>query len=201
MAYNSPIMPKLSGVFDQFANLDEITSEDLNRWLKVKIEQHALENFLANRIYYPQSVPMTAQEMEIDLAILREGISRGDKKFYNLAVSKLVIPDEFLRRFYPIHNLVAAFIDGLDGNLKEVTQILLAQQGNKKLVGSIFLPKEQPQNNPVTIRIEDQKYDLKLNTLTLLPIKKTNLKIMVDQSQEIIIDGGELGIFIDLRKR
>ncbi len=194
-------MPRLSGVFDQFANLDNITAEDINRWLKVKIEQHALDNFIANRIYYPQTIPMTVQEMEIDLALLREALKSGDKKFYNLSTNKIIIPDEFVNRFYPTYQLVTAFIDGLKLSLNEITQVFLQQAGTKKLVGSIFLPATIPEKNPVSIKIGQQKYELRLNTLTLLPINQIGLKITIEQDKELVIDGGSIGIFVDLRRK
>lgn len=193
-------MPKLSGVFDQFADLDKVFAEDINKWLRIKIEQHTLDNFIANRIFYPQTIPMTPQEMEIDIAILKEAIKRGGKKFYNLSDNKIVIPQEFVLRFFPTHRLVAAFIDGLD-DLKEITQVYLQQAGSKKLFGSIYIPSQLTDQNPVVIKIDNQKYPLKLNTLTLLPIAKIGLKISIDPNKQLTINGGSLGIFIDLRKR
>lgn len=194
-------MPKLSGVFDQFTDLDKIASEDVNRWLKVKIEEHALDNFIANRIYYPQTISVTAKEMEIDLAILKEAIRKGDKKFYNLSSSKIVISEEFLVRFYPLHQLVACFIDGFEGILKEVTEVYIQYLGVKTLVGSILTPSTLSEKNPVNIKVGNLLYPLKLNALTLLPIKDKALKVFIEQGKELVVDGGSLGIFIDLRKR
>ena len=65
-------MPKLSGLFDSFDNLDQIDIDSLILWLKNKPSSIQLENYLANKILYPQITPITADEMKIDLAILRE---------------------------------------------------------------------------------------------------------------------------------
>src|SRR5687767_12024497 len=103
------LMPKLSGLFDSFENLDQIEAENLLPWLKAPPNPVQLENYLANKILYPQTLPLSEVDMKIDLAILREALKingpkigeksnamLGDNPFLNVALRKIIIPEKFL---------------------------------------------------------------------------------------------------------
>ncbi len=107
-------MPKLSGVFDSFKNLDQIPTDDINRWLKVKVEDRTLENHLGNRMLYPQTVPITNQELQIDLSILREAVKRNPSVVYNSATGRLNIPTELQTRFGNRQALAEAIMEALE---------------------------------------------------------------------------------------
>ena len=64
-------MPIQAGLFDSFDNLDTISAESLIPWLKPVPELKRIENYLANKILYPQTIAQTEFEMQMDLAILR----------------------------------------------------------------------------------------------------------------------------------
>src|SRR5687768_2390810 len=98
-------MSKLSGIFDSFDNLDQIEIESLITWLKNPPSPVQLENYLANKILYPTSLPLTESDMKIDLAILREALKingpkaeksnsnlLGDNPFLNVTLRKIIIP-------------------------------------------------------------------------------------------------------------
>src|SRR3990167_9440024 len=103
-------MPKLTGLFSSFDDLDQISPEAIASWLKPAPELTSLENYLANKILYPQAVPLTKHDMQIDLAILREalrmnGPKPGEQKsnallggnpFLNITLRKILIPERFL---------------------------------------------------------------------------------------------------------
>lgn len=63
-------MAKLVGFFESFDNLDLIPVEEIAKKLKIRSQLIELENFLANRILYPQAVPTTSIDMETDEVIL-----------------------------------------------------------------------------------------------------------------------------------
>ena len=87
-------MPKVSGIFEKFKDLEQIPIDDISRWLKPQPE-YFLENFIANRLLYPQVLPLTIQDLEIELAILKEVVKRDPKhKTHDLQI-------EFLHRFPP----------------------------------------------------------------------------------------------------
>jgi len=81
-------MPRLPGLFDSFDNLDQISPEAIAAWLKPAPELALLENYLANKIFYPQALPVTERDMRIDLSILREAIKQSKALADETAVSK-----------------------------------------------------------------------------------------------------------------
>ncbi|MBI3486312.1 hypothetical protein HY025_05245 [Candidatus Daviesbacteria bacterium] len=192
-------MPKLSGVFEQFKSLEKLPLEEINRWLKIKLDVYKISNYLANRVFYPQTIPATTQDMELDLAILRVAIKQNPAKFYDSINKKVAIPFEFSLRFHPLTSLVACFIDSI--HLKELTEVFLSSSGNRKLICSVCIPVTLPKQTPITVSINQQNYKLKLNTLTLLPIKEKKLQVVIPPTFSVLADAGELGVFIDLRRR
>lgn len=63
-------MAKLVGFFESFDNLDLIPVEEIAKKLKIRSQLIELENFVANRILYPQAIPTTSIDMETDILIL-----------------------------------------------------------------------------------------------------------------------------------
>lgn len=188
-------MPKLSGVFEKLEKVESVSADSINRWLKNKAETIQLENYLANRIFYPQTIALTPYEMEVDLAILREAI-KLEQSFYNKEKGELSVPEEFFSRFLPGHLLIASFADSLD--LQEETRVF--KQGREKvLICTIYRPKNLPGHNPVPLNIKEQNINLRLNTLTLIPVKG-KCRATFNLSKDLELDAGEFGIFIDLRK-
>ncbi len=119
-------MLKLSGLFDYFDNMDQIPLNLIIRWLKHAPTQIQLENFIANRILYSQTVSQTPSEIEIDLAILREAIRinvpknmqtkdflLGNNTFLNMNLRKIMIPADFERYVPDMQSLAAIFVDAL----------------------------------------------------------------------------------------
>lgn len=74
-------MTKLVGFFESFDNLDLIPVEDIAQKLKIRSQLIELENFVANRILYPQAIPTTSIDMETDMVILDMAlkINKGKK--------------------------------------------------------------------------------------------------------------------------
>ena len=93
-------MPKFSGLFDSFDNLEKINVENVASFLKNPPQLISLENYLANRILYPQTLPLTEENLEIDLAILREALKLtisphestllGENPFFNKTLRKIM---------------------------------------------------------------------------------------------------------------
>lgn len=190
------VNPKLSGIFDYFNNLDDLSIENIARWLPFKIETHAIENFVANRILYPQTVPATEQEMEIDLSILREAVRINSRLFYNHSRSSIVIPSEFEARFPPLIKLISALADVLV--LNGVTKIFVKSWVGSRLMGSIVTPPLTQQKESILITLSGKKYNLVPNSFTRFPVLSRHEDLAVDNSL-FDASGGRFGIFVDLR--
>lgn len=193
-------MPHLSGVFDEFADLDKLSIDEIAKGLSFKSETHFLENYLGNRIAYPQAIPLTPQEMELDLAILRVGVKLRPGLFFQPQTNKIFIPKKFEERFPNLELLVRAIIEGV--NPKGVHLIYIKDQTQVSLIGSVVSPI-----NPQKMS-EDQKTvtftglaiikSLNLGELSFVPTPAKSAKIKLG-SQEFDVAGGRVGIVADLR--
>ena len=128
-------MNKLIGVFEYFRYLDQIPTSDISKWLNTKIKETDLENFIGNRIIYPQALPISNLELDIDLALFREALKRQPEVLYDRRLNKIIIPIEFQTRFGSFEKLIKAITEVLI--LKSDTQIYLKEEGNIKLIGAI----------------------------------------------------------------
>jgi len=217
---------KLSGLFDSFDNLDQIDVSNLIAWLKPAPEPIQLENYLANRILYPQTLPLTISDMKIELAILREALRLngpppglpagpllGDNPFLNTTLRKIIIPEHFLRFVPNLGDLTWAFVDGLLINRKkkdifeDLWTVVLASETDE-VVGSIVTPRFKNREDYVDLNILGKNLRVKAGSLTVIPCPKDRCKIAYKFSNgELLgkkeaaleIYGGRLGFLIDGR--
>jgi len=200
-------MPKVTGIFDSFDDLDQITAEDIASWLRPAPELFYLENYLANRLLYPQVAPVTAVDMSIDLAILREALKRSTS-FYDSKDKKITIPQHFVSRIPNLSQLIWAFADAF--KLKDVTTVVLSGDDKDEVLGSLLTPQLTQKQGLVKLKIEEKNYDIKLGTLTIIPCSKSRCHVgfKSDQAQilgknEALVEtyGGKLGLVVDGRGR
>lgn len=214
----------LLGIFDSFDNLDQITSERVAFWLKSLPQPERLENYLAQRILYPQTIPMTNQDMEWDLAILREAVRLtrpqqaspmlgGDSPFLNMTLRKILIPSKFLQFTPDLVSLVWAFTDGLlwerkKGDVFEDFWTVVLTGDVDETVGSVVLPQFQNTSANLQITVLGKNYKVDWGTLIVIPCQKQrcqvafklqNGKILGKQDLAIEVYGGRLGLMIDGR--
>lgn len=212
-------MPQVNGLFDSFDNVDQIDIGAVITWLKTPVTPVHLENYLANRILYPQTVPVTDYDMKIDLAILREALrmntqsSGTDSPFLNLTTRKLIIPERFLKFVPNLVNLTWAFIDGLLSNRRKEDQFsdlwtVVVSDDADEIVGSILLPEFANSNDKMELKLFDKKYEIKMGSLTVIPCPKDRCeiaykfatgKILGQKEAALEIYGGKLGLMIDGR--
>ncbi len=187
------------GLFDGFDNLDQINFSDVARWLRPVPNEIQLENYIANRILYPQTIPMTEVDMAIDLAILREALRingpkgetqneqkanalLGNNPFLNPTLRKILIPGKFLSFVPDLATLTWVFVDGL---LLERTKMDFFQElwtinltdNTEKVVGSIILPQFKNKSTEMEIIAEGKKFIVKMGSLIVLPCPKDRCKI------------------------
>lgn len=219
-------MSKLPGLFDSFDNLDQIPPEAIASWLKPVPQTISLENYLANRILYPQTFPITERDMQIDLAILREAVKingprpglkknntlLGDNPFLNITMRKVLIPVKFLKFIPNLMNLTLIFIDALllyrekQDYFSDLWTIVLTDDIDR-VVGSILLPQFES-GGAMNLKLQSKNYEIRAGSLTVIPCPKArcgiayklqNGKMLGSKENAIEVYGGELGLVIDGR--
>lgn len=222
-------MAFLSGLFDSFDNLDQIDTNSLLVWLTgVPILSVQLENYLANKILYPATVPITKLDMKIDLAILREalringptidqsgGAFLGDNPFLNITLRKIIIPEKFLNFVPDLVNLTWAFVDGLLLNRKkqdlfEDLWTVVLSGDSDEIAGTVLLPDFNAIGENLDISLLGETYQIKSGSLTRLACSKSRCEIAYTMTSGNILGknagavelyGGKLGLMIDGRIR
>ncbi len=221
-------MPKLQGLFDSFDNLDQIDIGLVASWLKSPPTPIQLENYLANRILYPQTVPVTKFDMEIDLAILREALRingpksnqeksslLGNNPFLNTTLRKIIIPESFLLYVSNLVNLAWAFVDGLllsrqgrNDWFEDLWTVVVAGDSDE-VVGSVLLPQFDSLDDFMDFSLLDKNYKIKAGSLTILSCPKDRCeisykfskgKVLGKKESAVEVYGGKLGLMIDGRR-
>lgn len=194
-------MPKLSGVFDKLKTILSIPASEIVANLPYTGEIHILENFVGNRVLYPQTIPQTNFDLKFDHQILREALKREPNVVFDKKSQNIIIPEEFASRFPPFIKLVETLIDAL--KLEGLIGLFMKSNSIERL-GTIVSANLASQalatqkNNP-TILLNGELKKLRLGSINLIPYKSKQLKFKIAASPEIIIPGGKMGIFIDLR--
>lgn len=219
-------MAQFAGLFDSFDNLDQIKIDSVASWLKIPIQLTQLENYLANRILYPQTIPMTVADLEIDLAIVREALkltlNKGVQKdffastpFLNISLRKILIPVKFLNSVGDLKKLTWAFVDALPINPKrkdwfeDLWSIVLTGETDET-VGSLILPEFGNSSGEIEINVMGKLYKIRANSLLVIPCAKDKCDVsyklkqgrLLGKSENALqVAGGSLGIMIDARRR
>lgn len=177
-------------------------------WFGRRTDTKILDNKLGNRILYPSAIPYSVEDLVFDLAILREVVRRNPQNYFNRNLKVIYIPEGFLQHFPDLHKLVWAFADALA--LSEITSILLKSEtlGLKNL-GTVIKPKIELSAGVISIWIHDKKYDVKVGSLTVIPVESSKAdikfqsrvaKLLGSSSATLEVTGGELGLLVDTRK-
>ena len=220
-------MPKLSGLFGSFDNLDLVSIEAVASWLKPTPNLIQLENYLANKILYPQTLPLNENEMKIDLSILREvlkinGPKSVDKKteslldynpFLNITLRKILIPKKFLGFIPNLVSLTWAFVDGLlldrkKGDFFQDVWTVILTDDIDEVVGSVLLPQFEDKSSWVDLNILSKNFKIRPGSLTIIPCRKERCElsykfnkgtILGKKESAVEVYGGSLGLMIDGR--
>lgn len=219
-------MAKLSAFFDAFDNLDQIPLDLISRWVKPKINNIQLENYIANKILYPKTLPISEYEMQIDLAILREALRingpklkdakdslLGNNAFLNINLRKILIPDKFLKFVPNLQTLVMVFLDGLllgknrEDFYEDLWTIVLTDDVDE-VVGSAILPRIDNKEAQIELNINNQSFKIKAGTLMVIPCALERCPIsyklkgayaLGKDEGSLEIYGGKLGVVVDAR--
>lgn len=194
---------KLSGVFDKFKDLDQIPTDEILRWINPAPNRIVLENYLASRIFFPQTVAVSQQDLKWDLAILREALKRNTD-FVSKTSKKIFIPEDFLTRFPNLSALIWAFVDAL--RPKDIWTVLL--KGEKfDTLGSVIVPSSKGKVE-VEITIDGKTQKVAPDNLMVIPCRKhrcqisfkvKNGQILGKEKGVVEIFGGRAGVIVDTR--
>lgn len=190
--------------FSIFKDLGVISPEEIIHWLPHSLNVFYIENYIANKIYYPQTIPQTKEDLALELAILRVLLSKTTQ-FYSQKESKFIIPESVVNYFPSLSQVIWAYLDvyPAKGVIKVVTK-------NQKLhiLGTVIVPEITKKEGLVELLVEKKKYSIKLGDLTVIPCLSSrcdinffseNAKILGKNEEAIEVFGGNLGLVIDTR--
>lgn len=195
-------MPQLNGVYLLFPEMDSIDFEEIAQQSVQKLNHHTIENHLANRLLYPQSVAISKEELDLDFLILAAALKKHPEVFFNSKQNRIVIPTVVVSQLSPLTRLISVILNNLYS--ENVIELWLKDDVKQQLLGS-SLPQQMFQKfnlvGDITVRIQQEEKTLIPNQLNLIPVRDKQVKIQINQSVTVGAVGGSLGIFIDLRQR
>ena len=189
----------LSGIFAALPGIENISPDGIQRWLKTRSSIHSIENYLANRILYPQTVPVNEEEKQIDRAIIQEYIFCNPAYFYNPLSHKLIIPAGVVVRIQPLSDLMLILCSIL--NLSAITPVFILEENTNKEEGCVIIPTIAQSEQKVLITIDGQPSQIEKGKFYHLPVPDQHVKLKISNMNEIMVPGGKIGIVIDLRER
>ncbi|MBI4035935.1 hypothetical protein HY383_03215 [Candidatus Daviesbacteria bacterium] len=192
-------MPKLSSLFDSFDNLDQILPEAVASWLKPVPAIPQVENYLANKILYPQTLPQTEFDMQMDLAILREALKingpkpglgenspenslLGDNPFLNIVLRKVLIPAKFLNFTPNLAVLTQVFIDALlldrrkEDTFEDLWTVVLINDTDE-IVGSIMMAQFNNNDGVMDLKLLGKNYRITKGNIIVVPCSANRCEI------------------------
>jgi len=192
-------MTILTGLFAQLPGIENLSPEDLSKWLKKAYDPRVLENYLGNRVIYPQTVALTQEERMIDRAIIQEYIRKNPAFFYNPLSHKVLIPLELMHRIQPNADLMVMLCSLLQ--VSGVVPVFIGEETSFKNEGVIMAINPLSTEKNITILINGKNTIVENNKIYHFSVEDQHIKVKVDGDPEIMVQGGKLGITIDLRKR
>lgn len=219
-------MVRLPRLFDSFDNLDQILTENIAFWIKPAPNLIQLENYLANKILYPKSMPLSELDMRVDMAILREALRLnspklsgrgkevllGSSPFLNITLRKILIPQRFLEFIPNLPKLVWVFVDALllerkkEDWFEDLWTVVLTGDV-EEVAGSVLLPQFRG-SEEMSLNVLGKVYKIRPGSLMVLSCpgdrcqisyKLSRGKILGKNEAALEVYGGKLGLMVDGR--
>ncbi|MBI3103316.1 hypothetical protein HYZ05_00070 [Candidatus Daviesbacteria bacterium] len=217
-------MAKFTALFDTFDNLDQIPIENIAFWLKPTPNLIQLENYLANKILYPKSLPLSEPDMRVDLAILREALKLNNPKlaketllglgpFLNITLRKILIPQRFLEFIPNLPKLVWVFVDALvlarkkEDWFADLWTVVLTGDV-EEVAGSVLRPQFRGDEDWMDLLVLGKVYKIRQGSLMVLACpgdrcqisyKLREGKFLGKNEAALEVYGGKLGLMVDGR--
>ncbi|MCL5409717.1 MAG: hypothetical protein M1607_02555 [Patescibacteria group bacterium] len=201
-------MLKLRGLYLYFPVLDKLKADRVMLWLDKKTDLTLSENRLGNRLLYPQTIPVTPEEMAFDLALLRELIALQPDHYLNRNLRRLIVPENLLDRFPNLSQVCWAMVDAFQP-LGVSTVYLRSERLGLKSIGTVIKPEKVNSDGIVKLWVAEKSYQLKVGSLFAIPVnahrvdvgfESTAISLMGKSNNTTQVIGGDLGLLIDLRK-
>lgn len=192
-------MPKLTGIFSSFPDLEFIPPEDITSWLNPNPGTVAIENYIGNKIIYPQTIPVSRSDFNLELAILRELIKRHKTTFQTGKI--LSLPQALVDRLPNLPQLALALVDALMP--KDVVPVAI----DGKIIGFVIKPDCPWPGSKFSLEITGKSYSFKKGSVTAIPFlvssslnfKGQNAKLFGKNDISFTVSGGQLGLLVDGR--
>lgn len=184
-------MPKLSGVFEELQGLGKLVPQDILKKVEDKSEASSLENFIGNRLLYPQTVSVSVQDQKTDFAILKAYILKNPNFFYPSG-GKVTISKEFFERFPPPVKLVTLIVRSI--NFSEQALLVRKEESGEDIIGT-FVPWPTQEKDP-QVFLDGQKIQLKKNSLSKINTDPKQYELKIGENFIKSVWGGEIGIII-----
>lgn len=194
-------MLKLTGIFEDLDSLDTLPIEDINNFLAEKEHIYILENYLGNRILYPQTVPVGKRDMEVDLAILATYMHNHQELFYMVGLKRIMIPEKVELRFPPLANLIFFFPEIFQ--LQEVVELAIKKESSQvEIIGTIItLPNRVGKSESLSeIKINGELIKLDPHGMTYFESEKNSNEVELPK-QTLTVAGGKIGIIINQKEQ
>lgn len=181
--------------------------ENVGRWLPIQVDPTALADSLANKILYPQTVPVTKEDLYLEQAMYIEELRKNPEKWYQNG--KITIPPKLSTIAKSKGELMLMVLNALEPQgVVEVENlgIVITPDGN------IQKEKQVCEINVDFGLTNKQKVKVSFDEIAIIPIpekQKTILDIhcfspfKLDGKDKIKleVEGGQLGVIIDARGR
>lgn len=198
-------MPKLSGVFANLSDIIRIRAEDVKDWSKRREDVRIIDNEIGNRILYPTVVPVSEEDLSLNLAIIREVIELHPEKYFDKLANKILIPENFLSVVPDLSKLALTFIDAF--HPYGCTAIFLKNRLGAKNLGTL-LKANVLGDGIVGVWIHGEKQFIRTGTIKSLKVEESRVDIKFESEvaelfgrKEIAVEvvGGKVGLIVDAR--
>ena len=191
-------MPKLTGIFSDLKDLDKLPVEEVESLLKGKIEPHRVDNFIGNRLLYPQTISDSKWDLEFDYSLLRAYLKSHPEFFYDLNTKKIVISVDIIKRLPPVLRLVTLIVDAIAP--MGATTVLAKDDGKTEVLGTVIKLGFLPADPQVSVVVDEKVFTLKIGGISRITTDKKQLKVTLGVQETFTVAGGEIGLIFDLRR-
>lgn len=199
-------MGKLSSAPYISANLEGVSISGVMKWLNKPYDDRLIQNKVGNRIIYPQVVAIDPEDMEIDLAILRERLKIDPNLFYRPLTHRIIIPENFIQKYPDLGKLAWAFVDAF--RPVGITALTLQSAGGtSRNLGSVIHPQMINPLGMVELSVKGKKYTTNGGLLTIpANFSKVDIQfhselgtLLGEKTIVAEVPGGLVGIILDAR--
>lgn len=174
---------------------NDFNLEKVKRWLPFEIDLGVLENYLANKSIYPQTIPLSLRDLAIDQALLREVIRENKPDFFIVkgSLQKIILTGSFFSKVSNEEQIILVAIDSLE--LEGISYLYFDEKNCLKSLIPILSKFKKEQQEEVVSDILSHIVSV-ISFLGPIVNRRSIGKVMIDQGfnkkQELSLEGGEL---------